>query len=206
MKNTVLAIITFGLLITSTAFSQTYTGPTQLSIKMFDSLSVDGPTKLKLVKADSMKINGSLHFSKIDIAQEAVVNGALSGDHGKFRALQVTGSVDVANVICRDLKANGAFKATYLSVNGNASIVGPMVVDHGKFQNLEITADAITLEDLIAQNIIIHNTQNEQILILKGASNVSGDITFDSGKGTVQIEGPSVQVKGNIKGATTTRS
>lgn len=182
-------------------FGDTYHGPTDLTLKFYDTLSIDGPAKLKLVKAQSLEVKGTLTFDKLDVAGKAEVFGTIKGTKGKFDQLDVTGAMDVDHVLCQKLSVKGPVTAVYLDVKDQADIEGPLTAQHSKFKNLSVKADKIVLDEVVVENIVVVKGPKNQVLILKGPTIVNGDIVFESGEGTVQIENPEVSIKGSIKGA-----
>lgn len=178
-----------------------FNGPKNLTLRSYDTLSINGPANLKLVKAGSIEIKGDLQFHSLDVSGNAEIKGILKGDKGKFGSLDVHGTVDVDHVICGELHVQGPVKAAYLIVKDHAEIMGPLDAQHGKFKSLTISAERAILEDVTVENITIQKGQKNQTLILKGPSVVNGDIIFEAGDGIVQIQSPEVQIKGQIKGA-----
>lgn len=70
------------------------------------------------------------------------------------------------------------------------------------FHNITITSDQVTLEDSKIKDIVVEKSDDrKQVLHLKGKTIVEGNITFESGKGTVK-QGSEVKIQGEIKGAT----
>lgn len=186
----------------SLVLGETFNGPTHLHLKIFDILLINGPAELKLVKARSLEIRGTLKFHKLDVSDNTIIHGMVSGDQGKFDKLDVTGTLDVDHVICQDLHVQGKVQAIYLEVKNQADILGPLTAKHSKFQSLAVTAETIELEDVTLDSLLIRNTEKRQTLILKGTTTVNGDITFESGEGTIQTEGTNVVIKGKVQGAT----
>lgn len=185
----------------SFVMADTFNGPTNLTLKTFDSLDINGPAKLKLIKAKSLDVKGTLDFHSLDIADKAVVNGPVSGEKGKFGKLEVTGPFVVDHVISDDLYVTGPVKATFLEVKSDAEFIGPVFVQHAKFHDLVATAEKITLEDVTVQDLTVEKTDQDQVLVLKGNTVVNGDIEFASGKGIVQADS-TVEIKGKVKGGT----
>lgn len=183
-------------------FGEVFNGPTNLTLKIYDTLTIHGPAHLKLVKAKEFEISGPLEFHRLAIEGKAVVAGTMKGDNGKFGQLSVTGTMDVDHVVCDELTVKGPVKATYLDVHNRADIEGALEVQHGKFKTLSVTSDNIVLDDVVVESIAVGKSQNLQTLILKGETVVNGDIVFASGNGVVQTEGSQVRIIGKVEGGT----
>jgi len=138
-------------------------------------------------------------MSNLSVAKSASVDGPVKGDNGKFGALHVSGSMETDHVLAGELSVQGAVKASYLDVSGDTDIEGTFDIKHGKFKNLTLAIDEATLEDVTAENITVKKGHKPQVLHLSGSSEL-GDITFESGDGTVMTHGKDVQIKGAVKG------
>jgi hypothetical protein len=195
-------MVSLALLICLNLFGDVYNGPTSLTLKFYDDLSINGPATLKLVKAKSLEVKGALDFKSVDVAGKAEVQGPMKGSKGKFGQLHVTGPVDVDHVLCEELTVQGPMKAMYIDITKLATIEGPLDVQHGKFKSLAVTADKIILDEVVVDTITVSKGSKDQVLILKSSTVVNGDIVFESGEGTVQVESPKVVIKGSVKGAT----
>lgn len=180
---------------------EVFNGPTDLSWKLYDSLSINGPSKLKKVKANSIEIKGPLQFHSLAVAGKAEVIGDINGDNGKFGQLNVTGSMNVDHVICEELSVKGPVTAVYLDVKNHADIDGELNAHHSKFKSLAVKADKIILDEVILDSLVVRKGQKNQILVLQGPTIVNGDIVFESGDGVVQVGSLEVRIKGTVKGA-----
>ena len=205
MTKKLFLFVFFGMLLISSAHTETFSGPTKLMMRFFDTLTVNGQANLKLVKTQTLTVNGTLTFSSLDVAQNAEINGPLKGNKGKFGDLTVHGPVEVTYVICNKLNVTGPVTASYLEVLDEAVIYGTLTADNSKLHNLTIETENFTLDAVRVDNIVVKSSSasKEQTLILKGKTIISGDITFESGKGIVSVQGSEVQIKGHVKGATT---
>src|SRR5690242_10653117 len=101
---------------------QIFNGPTDLSMKFYDDLTVNGPAKLHLVKTTSLVVNGPLEFHSLSVAKEAAVTGPMKGDYGKFGTLRLNGSMETDHVVAGALTVMGPVKASYIEVTGDADI------------------------------------------------------------------------------------
>lgn len=192
----------FLLFLISRIYGDTLDGPVDLSFKFYDNLTVKGAAKLKLVKASSLDIQGPLEFSRLAISGDAKVAGAVHGVKGTFGKLTVNGPVSTDQVICGDLWVKGAVTVTSLIVNNQAEIEGPLNARHSKFKTLIIKADTIVLDEVEVETLSILKGSQKQVVTLKGHTVISGDVTFESGEGTLEVDKEAL-IKGTVKGATT---
>lgn len=183
------------------ASGEVFNGPTDLSLKIYDTLTINGPAKLKLIKGSSLEVHGTLEFHRLAISGKASVTGTMTGDHGKFGQLTVVGPMTVDHMICEDLTVTGPVTADSVVINNNTNIIGPLDARQSDFKNLTVNAEKIILDDVDVETITITGDQKNQTLVLKGKTTVTRDITFTSGTGIIQKEGSKVVVKGNVKGA-----
>lgn len=170
----------------ATAFAETFQGPTNLTLKSFDELTVNGPAHLHLIKAQNLKINGTLQFSRLEVAKEAVIHGPVTGDHGKFGSLEVNGPVD----------------ASYLIVHGPTKIQGPLHLQFGELNELHVAAEEITLDSVKAAKVVIGKSGASQILILQGGTDIKGEIIFESGNGILIKKDAASKFGGPLQGGT----
>lgn len=175
----------FLLFLSLPLFGEVYQGPTSLHLRLYDALEIQGDATLKLVRAKSLQVNGSLQFHSLDVSGDAVVEGSFKGDKGKFGSLKVTGPATVSSLI----------------VKQQADFDGPLEATHSQFQTLSVKADKIVLDEVILDNLTILKSSGPQVLILKGASSISGDIVFESGNGKLEIQGSEVHIGGTVQGA-----
>ncbi len=77
MMRNALLLICSSLLISSYAGGETFDGPTQLTMKFFDSLEIKGPAQLRLVKAQTLEVKGDLQFHSLDVAKNANITGSV---------------------------------------------------------------------------------------------------------------------------------
>lgn len=189
------------LLFLQTVFAAEYHGHTDLTLKVMDNLTIHGPANLHMVKAEVLEVDGPLKFSRLDVAKEATIHGPFTGDHGKFNRLEVDGNADVSQVIAKTLLIKGPLKAESIKVSDSTEAFGPFEVHKGEFQNVKVSGEAITLDDVSAENLTIGKSDNGAVLTLKGKTVIRGDILFESGNGIVKKIGDEVKVQGTIKGA-----
>lgn len=196
-----------GLLALNTVSAETFYGVTELSSKMYDQLIVNGPATLKDIKTDNLTVHGPLTFQKIDVIKSSDISGMMQGQEGAFANLKVTGPLEAEKITCDTLSVIGPAKLKYFTVKGTTEVQGPIEFTKGNLQDLSYMASG-TLTDTVVKNITIkHNnasadTKKNDILKLEGNTSVTGDITFESGKGEVITAGKGVTVSGKIKGGT----
>jgi hypothetical protein len=183
--------------------AQSFTGVTILEKQHLREASFMGPTQLKEITAKSISVMGPFQFNHLEVEKDTVIEGPVANsEHGVFDSLEITGPLVAKNVACSKLDATGPVDVTELSVSGEATITGPLKASKSTFQNLTIWADEISLEDIKIKDILVKNNKGKkQVLHLKGKTVVTGNIIFESGKGTVE-QGSEVNVQGEIKGAT----
>jgi len=189
--NRFLLLMTSGLLVLSTLEAGNYYGPTDLKEKSEDNISIFGPADLTKVKTDNLSVSGPLDFSYLEVTNTLTNKGPVDGDHGKFGKVEVRGPVDFSYVI----------------VSGDTSIFGVLDASDSQFKAIKFTGEEIHLDNVTADSIYfgINDSKRAEKLTLKGNTVINGDITFDSGKGTVLVEDSSVQIKGKVKGGTVTK-
>lgn len=200
-KEKISTLILLTLCLTFCLYGETFNGPTTLYKKVYEGLVIHGPAKLKLVKADTLEVSGPLDFESLEVVGEAKVNGPVKGDKGKFGQLTVKGPLYVDLVVCEDLSVEGKVIVTSLVVNNSAEIEGELDATHSKFKSLIVDAEKITLDDVIAESIFVSKSENNQLLILKGRTEIYGDVTFESGNGVIDIQSPNVYIRGAMVGA-----
>lgn len=185
------------------AYAENFVGVTVLEKQKLQEASFMGATELKEITAKSLSILGPLHFTHLKVEKGTKIFGPVANsEFGDFDSLIITGLFAARNVTCSKLEVIGPVDVTHLQVSGITTIIGPLTAEKSTFQNLIITADKIVLEDSKTQEIIIKKNENKkQVLNLKGNTIVQGNITFESGKGTIK-QGPEVTIQGAIKGAT----
>ena len=183
--------------------AQNFTGVTILDYRHLQEASFMGPTELRSITAKSISVVGPFQFEHLEVEKDAVIEGPVANsDHGTFGSLFITGPFTAQNIVCSKFDATGPVDVTNLSVSGEAKITGPLKASKSTFQNLTIWADKISLEDVKTKYILVKENQGKkQVLHLKGKTVVTGNITFESGKGTVE-QGSEVKIHGTIKGAT----
>lgn len=180
----------------SSGCAETINGPVQLTLKSYDTLSVNGSAKLNLVKSQNLDIQGDLDFSRLKIYGNAVINGNVRGSKGEFGSLKIQGALTADHVICDTLSVTGPTILSYVKVSGEATFIGPVSIKHGEFANLTAAADEVMLENVTATRVFIKETasQEAQILKLSGSTSID-EVTFESKMGKIVTEGTDVKVR-----------
>lgn len=183
--------------------AQSFMGPTTLEKQNLKEASFIGPTDLKEITAKSLSVMGPLHFNHLKVEKATEIVGPISNsEFGAFDSLTITGPFVAKNVTCSKLEVTGPVDVTDLQISGATTIIGPLRAVKSTFQNITITSDQVTLEDSKTKDIVVEkNEDKKQVLHLKGKTIVEGNITFESGKGTIK-QGAEVKIQGEIKGAT----
>lgn len=189
------------LVLSLTLFGEEFSGPTHLTLKIFDTLTIQGPAQLKMVKAKSLAVTGLLEFNHLNISGDATLTGAVKGSKGKFNTLTVTGSLDVDHVICKELIVTGNVKATFLDVAKQSTVNGDLEVKESKLGALSVAGDKILLDGVLLDSLTVRKgISDQQTVTLQGATIVNGDILFESGKGILNVQGSEVKINGTTKG------
>lgn len=200
-----MAVALTGFFAISVVSATTFNGVTELSVKSFKDLTVNGPATLTEIKANTLNIHGPLTFQKIDVSKSSDVSGPMRGKEGAFANLKVTGPLEAERITCETLTVIGPATLKYFTVKGSTDIKGSFVSQNGNLQDVTYMSTG-TLTDTTVKNIIVkHNNANtdvnqKDILELKGTTLVTGDVTFESGKGEIITEGKNISLSGKIKG------
>jgi cytoskeletal protein CcmA (bactofilin family) len=136
----------------------------------------------------SLKSNGFVTLSGTTVKGLVDVNGKLEADGASIGSMDVNGSVTLTN--CRvngKARVNGFFSATKTAFFDECSVASQKVI------LTACTAPSIVIRD-------ISWMPGTQVLELQGGSKVSGNVTFESGKGKIILSEESL-VAGTIIGA-----
>ncbi|HLD95102.1 MAG TPA: hypothetical protein VI959_00480 [Alphaproteobacteria bacterium] len=181
----------------------------------FDKLTVatffkvDGTAMGKELVCQSFEANGALDLQKMRSntdnkpVENGVVYGALSAKDVFVSSLKVEGACSLENSKIETLEVAGAFLADQVDVSKEAKISGALDATKSKFSSLEIQSTDVVLRDCdVTSDIFIKKDpkDKEQVLKLKGHTKVLGKITFESGKGTLDVDS-TVELKNEVAGA-----
>lgn len=181
------------------------TGPTNVSGKDFDAIKITGPVVLTHVNAKSVTVTGNLTFNNLEVTGNVKVTGPIDDSYNlKCNKLQVIGPINVQKIECNAITITGAIKLEKIEVFGDAVMTGSIEIKEGQFRDLKLASNEMRLEKVKVDNITVKkpskNGPQKQVLYLKASTQVTGNVTFESGQGTVFIEGGS-KVDGKINGA-----
>lgn len=163
-------------------------GPVNEFGKTFDNVKVTGPTKLTEVKAKSVSVTGVLTFHNLEISGDLNVTGPIENSQNlRCKNLKATGLINAENIECTTMNLTGSVTLKNVRVSGDAKMTGSIDLTDASFANLNLASNAMNLENVNVNNIIIEETYGtqEQVLNLKGSTSVSGDVTFKSGRGII---------------------
>ncbi|MBS0271491.1 MAG: hypothetical protein JSR85_02450 [Proteobacteria bacterium] len=176
-------------------------GPKVNTSPFLDVLTFSGPTVLRNQNVQSLEVNGKLQFHNINVKGKAhIVGPTENSDHGQFGSLEITGSFIASNIKTNQLVVTGNVKLRNLNVSNNTHIIGSFHAKSAHLKDLYVFGNNILLDNVYVLSILIqkmNNVHEQQVLRLKGRTVVSGNITFGSGKGIIEV-GPRVIIKGRI--------
>lgn len=183
--------------------AQTFYGPTHLKDQKFDSLSIFGPADLTKVTADSITVNGALAFDDLTVQKKLEVFGPAEGKNSNVGEIVVAGPLQLEGCKVKSFNVAGPFRAKQLIVENASTFIGPFEVLDSQLQDLSITADKASFANTQVKNIVMkkNNDPQDQEISLSGTSVVTGNITFESGKGKVTVAN-TAKIKGKINGGT----
>lgn len=106
-------------------------------------------------------------------------------------SLDVRGRLFAKHAKLNKIKVDGPVILDYCEVNGTTNIEGNMMARSTQFnQDITIAGTKIILDHCVITNLRVRRTppyKGTQIVTLTNATSVQGNITFDSGKGTVRL-------------------
>ncbi|MGC2310335.1 MAG: hypothetical protein WA432_01785 [Candidatus Babeliaceae bacterium] len=135
---------------------------------------------------DNVTVNGSFTGEKLTLKKSLEVNGSGTLKNSKiFGPLHVNGSIDFDNV----------------TVNSQSTINGSIDTNKSSFEKLIALSGDGSFKDSQLTEILVKKPTKEQknTLYLSGTTCVSGDITFESGKGKVYLS-DEAHIKGKVIG------
>lgn len=105
--------------------------------------------------------------------------------------LDVKGRLFAKQAILNKVKVDGPVILDHCEVNGPSNIDGNMMASTTQFkQDITIAGTKIILDHCVITNLRVRRTppyKGTQTVTLTNATSVQGNITFDSGKGTVRL-------------------
>lgn len=208
---------------TSILRATTFTGPTELSSQEFKDLTINGPSKLNEIKADSLTVNGPLYFNHLKIKGDTKISGPSSGEDAEFENITIHGTFWGSKIKMNNLQADGEITIEDFKINGNVNINAVLNAKNGSFNDINSVQAPVALYNVTVNNIYVKkgsmdvgeskttpesktnsNTSNSNgknnVVKLAGNTQVSGNITFESGDGVVFIRDKTAELKGKVIG------
>lgn len=135
---------------------------------------------------------------------EVVVNGFVTLKGSKVtKRLQVNGRVEAEGCSIARMEINGSADLSDCVIKGRGSVNGVLVANDSNFDDkLTVTSEKMTFNNCTLKALYIPlmtGCKEPQIVELLGKTQVSGTITFASGKGEV-IAGPGSELNGAVIG------
>ena len=179
-----------------------YFGVTHLANQKLTQVTVYGPADFSKIHADSITVKGTFAFDNLSIQNKLESHGPTEGKNSEIGNLVVYGPLQLDHCIVNSIDMAGPFQAKYITVSKNSVFRGPFSALGCHLQNITLLTDGAVFDDSDIKSITMKKNDDpkEQIVTLKGKTIVSGDITFESGKGKVIIENPA-KLEGKIIGA-----
>ncbi|MSP53526.1 MAG: hypothetical protein EXR81_04670 [Gammaproteobacteria bacterium] len=134
----------------------------------------------------TLSTHGEVNVNHLTVTGSTDVHGQLGVSSGTLHATTVYGALNATNTTFDDVKVFGRASIQDSKINGNLTLSSKWSVLNGTFVN-----------NILVTKSIFAPTQ---IVCLEKASHVTGNITFDSGKGTLYIIGAS-KIDGKVIGA-----
>lgn len=130
-------------------------------------------------------VHGEANVNQLVVIGDTMVHGQLGVSSGALHATTVYGALNATNTTFSDVKVFGRASIRDSKINGNLTLLTRATILNGtSVQNITVT------KSIFAPT---------QIICLQKASHVSGNITFESGKGTVYSIGAS-KIDGTVIG------
>lgn len=184
--------------------AEVFNGPTSLIDKSFDDLTVNGPADLRKVKAKTLNVNGPLTFSDLEVSGKMTVSGPTIGRHAELHDVDVKGPFNAKDIEMQAVEVSGPVSLKEFTINGNTIVHGPLIAHDGYFQDLiagsKEGGDVVELNDVTIKNITITKGAKAEVVTLKGETDVFGNITFESGVGSLIQKGDDIDFDGEVIG------
>ncbi len=182
-----------------------FNGPTSLTDKSFDTLTINGRAELRNVKAKTLVVYGPLTFNNLEISEKATITGPTIGRHAELHNITVIGPFNVKDVEMNSLDVSGPVSLREFTINGSTVVRGPLFAHDGFFQDLMVDSkeggEVVEFSDVtVKKDLTICKGSKAETLTLKGDTDVVGNIIFESGEGKIVKEGDGIEV-GEIIGA-----
>lgn len=134
---------------------------------------------------ESLNASGVIVLEQTTVTTSTEINGTLEATGATFDTLTV----------------NGTCKLTDCKITGKTLINGLLEADKTVFEDeISIASNKIVLNNCQVKNILVRKSaETDQVVQLRGKTEVDGDIQFESGQGGL-ITDPAVTLKGKILG------
>jgi predicted acyltransferase (DUF342 family) len=131
---------------------------------------------------------------------DLTIKGSVFLKQANLDVLKVEGPVETTGFSANYLEVNGSLIGSKIKMNGDAVINGYIKARESNFKDVKVYSDTVEFQKSKIKTLLIKNTSKpEEKVILDDYSTVTGDITFDSGKGVVILQNGS-KVLGKING------
>jgi cytoskeletal protein CcmA (bactofilin family) len=163
-------------------------------------VNINGSAVLYKVKCKELSVNGSLNFDEVTAYDRITINGAVEGSGLHAENITISGGINAKQITANNLYISGAANISEVKVTEVFKSLGSLTIANSNFKAMEIGGMHATLENVKAANIIVTAEDNKsRKLILKGDTEISGDIRFQY-EGEVHIL-DRAKVNGSIIGA-----
>ena len=166
-------------------------GTVDIGSETYPTLSLNGSARLEgTTVEDKLTVNGDLRANKTSLGS-AVIHGSGIIDHSTVRGdLSVQGTIDVKNSQLRSAHIQGTTKLRNTAVSHHLAVTGE-----------KVSLVNSTVQSLLVRALDGSQKDGEQVVKLKGSTEIQGDITFEGGHGIIVL-GPRAKIHGKIHGGT----
>lgn len=205
MRNTQIFFLLISLFYFNTGFSATYNGPTKLSYRIEDNITIHGPATLNRVKTKVISIDGTVQFDHLKVYQTAEFTGPVEGQFGDFEYCKIKGPAKLSEIKAKKLDVIGTLNVNRLKVSDDLNVIGQLSTEEAEIGTLTITpndAKETLLNKTHAKKIIVKSNKTAngtQVLKLMNNSIVDGSVIFESGHGKIETD-QSSKIVGNVSG------
>jgi hypothetical protein len=213
-----LSVLACTALLSPNVYGEDYMGEQTLKGKTLQDANFMGSSNLTDITATSLSVLGPLEFHNLTVEKGANIAGPVTkSEKGTFGSLSIVGILEATDITCKKLEAAGNVAVTGLTVNEDTNIVGSLIlkaskdpkIAQNKLKNLNISAEETSLEGTTVEGAIVIKKLppswlggvKKQVLRLLGNTTVKGNISFESGTGTIE-KSPDAKIEGKVTGAT----
>jgi hypothetical protein len=194
-----------------------------VDFKTENGISISGNANLEKIEAKSLKVSGVLEFKNLKIGLNTddsfmkvsgpvegkglecncniEISGPVAISDVKAKSIDITGPADLKDIHIEKVNITGPLDI-FKSDIGDLDVTGPLSVTKSTISKINVNATKIIIDDALIGDIVItpDSDSKKQVLILKNAVTVKGNIVFEGKNGEVQMDKKSI-VKGKIIGA-----